>query len=268
MAEAIVGCGWLALALASFRWLAEGGRRDGTSSSGCEQLRIRETHKVNRVRRRADRDLKMNLSGAYRGATGKPRGAKATPALTDGHTHHVRCRRHRRCHSPACGPTVPSSSVRWRNTKISTGSATSAAPMASSSRSPNSSAEPSAPLHRQHRLAALSTPDRCWRREPRRTPDRRLWALLSDSNCNRTRGHSLGSVLRLRHAERRISCAAHSFGVVSRRPERRIGRSRAVGPPSAVAGVSRPPCHLTLRDRSHGRARRAQAMVSSLPSSR
>src|SRR5436190_12069232 len=39
---------------------------------------------------------------------------------------------------------APSSSVRWRNTRISIGSATSAAPMASSSRSPNSSAEPSA----------------------------------------------------------------------------------------------------------------------------
>lgn len=34
MVEAIVGCGWLALALASFRWLAEGGRKDGTIEFG------------------------------------------------------------------------------------------------------------------------------------------------------------------------------------------------------------------------------------------
>jgi catechol 2,3-dioxygenase-like lactoylglutathione lyase family enzyme len=54
---------------------------------------------------------------------------------------------------PACELMAPSSSVRWRDTRISIGSATSAAPMASSSHSPNSSAEPSV-AHLQHRLAA------------------------------------------------------------------------------------------------------------------
>src|SRR5918994_2118779 len=41
-------------------------------------------------------------------------------------------------------PTATTASVRWRNTRISTASATSAVPMASSLRSPRSSAEPSA----------------------------------------------------------------------------------------------------------------------------
>lgn len=32
--EVLVGVGWLALALASFRWLAEGGRNDGSIEFG------------------------------------------------------------------------------------------------------------------------------------------------------------------------------------------------------------------------------------------
>lgn len=34
VAETAVGVGWLGLALASFRWLAEGGRKDGTIEFG------------------------------------------------------------------------------------------------------------------------------------------------------------------------------------------------------------------------------------------
>src|SRR3954470_16118278 len=43
--------------------------------------------------------------------------------------------------SPACKRTAPSSSVRWRNSRTCTASATSAAPKGSSSRWPRSSAE-------------------------------------------------------------------------------------------------------------------------------
>ena len=42
---------------------------------------------------------------------------------------------------PACAPTAPNSSASWRSTRTAIGSATSAAPRASSSDWPNSSAE-------------------------------------------------------------------------------------------------------------------------------
>ena len=47
--------------------------------------------------------------------------------------------------SPACAPTAPNSSARWRSSRASSGSATSAAPRASSSPWPNRSADASLP---------------------------------------------------------------------------------------------------------------------------
>jgi hypothetical protein len=47
--------------------------------------------------------------------------------------------------SPACAPTVPNSSARWRSTRASSGSVTSAAPRASASPWPNRSADASLP---------------------------------------------------------------------------------------------------------------------------
>ena len=60
-------------------------------------------------------------------------------------------------------------SVRWRNARISIGSATSAAPAASSSRSPNSSAEPA---------ASAASPAVQYARGWARTPDRRVGSPL------------------------------------------------------------------------------------------
>ena len=78
-------------------------------------------------------------------------------------SHHVRRRRHRRTSLPACAPTAPNSSARWRSTRTATGSATSAAPRGSSSRWPSSSANgPSRPTCDQPERSAGWTEKRQW----------------------------------------------------------------------------------------------------------
>ncbi len=75
-------------------------------------------------------------------ADGDQRRAEGRAGEHAGHSaRHVRRRRHRGRRSPACAPTAPNSSARWSSTRTSIGSATSAAPRASSSAWPNSSAD-------------------------------------------------------------------------------------------------------------------------------